>query len=362
MEAVSSSPVLISVVIPTHNEVGFIDKCLDSIFAADFPSGEMEVLVVDGMSDDGTRERLNVQAKKQLNLRVFNNPSRIVPTAMNIGIRAARGQFIIRLDAHSEYPANYFRMCLETIRRTGADNVGGIITTLPRRNNSGGKLVQALTTHRFGVGNAGFRIGAAEGWADTVPFGCFRRDLFKRIGWYDERLVRNQDYELNRRLRKHGGRIWLNPAIQLRYYNQDSLTGLLRQALITGQWNIWMWFVASHSFAWRHAVPLGFVGALSSTALSFLYSQTLGVWGLGLILLPYFIVACTASFQQARRYALWMLPSLPFLFFVYHVAYGLGGLRGLLFLLIGMAPVQRVTEPWPGAGNYYAMEIRREGS
>jgi glycosyltransferase involved in cell wall biosynthesis len=349
---------------PTRNEVGFIDKCLDSIFSADFPPEDMEVLVVDGMSDDGTREKLDVWAKKQLNLRVLNNPSRVVPAAMNIGIRAARGQFIVRLDAHSEYPTNYFRLCLETICRTGADNVGGVITSLSRGSNAGGKLVQALTTHRFGVGNSGFRIGTHEGWADTVPYGCYRREIFEAIGLYDERLVRNQDYEINRRLIKRGGRIWLNPAIQVRYYNQDSLSGLLQQAFVTSQWNLWMWFVAPYSFAWRHAIPSGFVAALLSALLGLLFSTSIAATSLAFILLPYSVVALLASFQQAHRQGLWMVLFLPFLFLAYHLTYGFGGLRGLWLLTVRKSPIQRISEPWLGAGNYrpFSMGSERLGN
>jgi glycosyltransferase involved in cell wall biosynthesis len=264
---------------------------------------------------------------------------------MNIGIRAARGQWILRLDAHSEYPPDYLALCVETSRRTGADNVGGVIINVSPHKTNIGKVLHALTTHRFGVGNSGFRVGSREGLADTVPFGCFRRDVFDRIGFYDERLIRNQDYELNRRLANKGGRIWLNPAIQIRYYNQSSLSGLLRQAFATGKWNVWMWFVAPYSFAWRHVVPLGFVVALLTTLPISIGSQSLALGALGLMLL-----ASVASFQQAMRHGIWMLPFLPFLFFTYHVAYGLGGIQGLILLSLKRSPVQLNSQPWASAG------------
>jgi glycosyltransferase involved in cell wall biosynthesis len=364
METVSSSPPLISVVIPTCNEVGFIDKCLDSIFSADFPPGDMEVLVVDGMSDDGTRTKLANWCKKHPTLRVLDNPRRVVPAAMNIGIRAARGKWIVRLDAHSTYPTNYFTLCLDTASRTGADNVGGIFVPFLRDDCAEAKLVRALTTHRFGVGNAGFRVSTHEGWADTIPYGCYRREIFEAIGLYDERLVRNQDYEINRRLIKRGGRIWLNPAIQIRYYNQSSLSGLLQQAFVTSQWNLWMWFVAPYSFAWRHAIPSGFVATLLTALLGLLFSTSIAATSLALILLPYSVAALLASFQQAHRQGLWMVLFLPFLFLAYHLAYGLGGLRGLWLLTIRKSPVQRISEPWPSAGNYrpFSMSSERLGN
>lgn len=227
--------------------------------------------------------------------------------------------------------------------------MGGVFVTLPRDDSPRARLVQAITTSRFGVGNANYRLDAAEGPADTVPFGCFRREVFEEVGLFDERLVRNQDYEFNCRLARAGKRIWLNPAIEVRYYNQATLSGLFRQAFGTGKWNPWMWFVAPYSFAPRHAVPGLFVVSL------FL---VLGLWFLvpngwiavAAILVPYFVLALIASFQQGRRYGFALALPLPVLFFTYHVSYGLGTLWGALRLLTGATPVQKIREPWPGAG------------
>jgi glycosyltransferase involved in cell wall biosynthesis len=341
MSTQQTSPQL-TVIIPTRNEASFIDRCLSSVFAADLLPGGFEVFVVDGMSQDSTRQILSGWIPDHANLTMLDNPLGTVPSAMNIGIRAARGEWIIRLDAHSEYPANYFNLCLETIQRTGADNVGGAVMTLFERKGLQGSLVQALTTHRFGVGNSAFRTGAKEGWADTVPFGCYRRDLFKRIGLYDERLVRNQDYEFNRRLLNKGGRIWFNPAIQIIYHNQSTLMGLSRQAFITGQWNPWMWFIAPYSFALRHAVPMLFVGALIFLSLAIFVAPSMAGIALMLVLGLYLTLALSASFQQASRYGAQLFLPMPGLFLVYHLVYGLGGLWGLIRLLLQQAPVQRV--------------------
>jgi hypothetical protein len=264
---------------------------------------------------------------------------------MNIGIRAARGKWIVGLGAHAEYPPNYFKLCVETSQRTCADNVGGLLITVSPNQSIQGKLIQALTTHPFGVGNAGFRIGAREGSTDTVPYGCYRQNVFERIGLYDERLKRNQDYEFNRRLLRAGGTIWCNPAIQVQYYNQGTLKGLLRQAFATGQWNPWMWFVAPHSFAWRHVIPMGYVATLLIALLLALIAPSLSVLSFKIILAPYFCFAVGASLQQSRRRGVWMFPCLPFLFWTYHLAYGLGGLWGLGQLGMKRAPVQRIPEP-----------------
>lgn len=331
---------LVSVIIPTRNEASFIDRCLHSVFSTDPVPGALEVLVVDGMSTDGTRQILADWCQRQPNLRVLDNPLEIVPSAMNIGIRAARGEWIIRVDAHSEYPDDYFNRCLDTSRRTGADNVGGIVIPVSRHETIQEKLVQALTTHWFGVGNSAFRTATSAGWVDTVPFGCYRRNVFARIGFYDERLVRNQDYELNRRLIKRGGRIWCDPSIQIFYYNQSSIRGLFRQAFSTGQWNPWMWFIAPYSFTWRHVAPMTFVGALLFASLLLLMVPSVASIILAVILIPYLLLALSASLQQARRYGAVIFMALFFLFFTYHLVYGLGALWGLGLLLIKRAPVQ----------------------
>jgi glycosyltransferase involved in cell wall biosynthesis len=318
----------------------------------------MEVLVVDGMSEDGTRERLADWCRKHPALRVLDNPQRIVPTAMNIGIRSARGQWIIRLDAHSEYPPNYFTRCLETSRRMGRDNVGGSFVTMANDGTRQARLVQALITHRFGVGNSPFRVGASEGAVDTVPYGCYRLEVFERIGLYDERLERNQDYELNCRLRKSGGSVWYDAAIRIFYYGDRTITALLRKMFVTGQWNPWTWYVAPYSFAWRHAVPASFVAALLGAAALFAIEPFLGQLALASLLVPHLMIGLAAAFQQARRYGLWMFPWLPPLFLGYHVTYGLGTLWGICVLALGRAPVQRVSEPWPGAGAYRAWPLK----
>jgi glycosyltransferase involved in cell wall biosynthesis len=342
---------VISVIIPVRNEARFLDRCLHSLFSADPVAAGIEVLVVDGMSEDGTRKILEDWSSRQPGLRVLDNRERITPTAMNLGIRAARGAWILIAGAHCTYPPDFFRLCLETAQRTQADNVGGEITTLTEEDGAEGTLVRAITTHRFGVGNAGCRVGATEGWADTVAYSCYRREVFDRIGLYDERLPRNQDYEFNRRLLKAGGRIWRNPAICNQYYNQGSLKGLLRQAFRTGQWNPWMWYLAPYSFAWRHAVPLVFVTALAVGLALTLTETGVGLTFLGLILVPYFTLAIVAAGQQALRYGLWSFAILPFLFFAYHVSYGGGGLWAMVLLALRRAPVQRDIEPWPGAGS-----------
>jgi glycosyltransferase involved in cell wall biosynthesis len=347
----------VSIVIPCRNEREHIEGCIRSVLRQESPPEGFEVIVADGMSSDGTREILERLAAEDPRLQIIDNPDRAVPMGLNLAIRRAQGEWIARLDAHSEYPTNYLKICIDTGERTRADNVGGTVVTLSREETLMGRIVQALTTHRFGVGNAGFRVGAGEGPADTVPFGCYRRRVFERVGWFDERLVRNQDYEFNRRLAKAGGRIWLNPEINASYYNQAHFAGLLRQAFITAEWNVYMWYLAPYSFTWRHAIPLAFVSTLILMAsCSFVWPRAAFIV-LAAILSAYFILALKAAGEQSKRYGKRLFPFLPLAFWLYHVAYGLGELKGFLRLAMGRAPVQSVPEPWKGAGSFRAWNV-----
>ncbi len=348
----------ISIVLPCRNEVAFVDRCLASVFEFEQVEGGFEVLIVDGLSQDGTRGKIAAWQETHPEIRMLDNPRGIVPTAMNIGIGAARGELLLRLDMHATYPGNYLRLCVEANRRTSADNVGGVMMTLPRGSSRSAVVVQAMTTHRFGVGNAEFRLGAPEGPADTVPYGCFPMSIFARVGLYDERLVRNQDYEMNCRIRRLGGVVWMNPEIKVFYYNQSTLRGLIQQAITTSMWNTWMWYVAPYAFAYRHMIPGIFVAAV----LCCLLLTSFVPWGsylLGAILLPYALLAFGASTQQAKRKGWWLLPVLPVCFLAYHLAYGAGILWGALHLMLHAAPVQHQREPWPGAGRNTPLPIIR---
>jgi len=302
----------------------------------------MEILVLDGRSTDNTREIVQQMVERDPRIRLLDNPRLIQSTAMNIGIEQARGEFIMRLDAHSLYPLDYLRQCYATARRSNADNVGGLVITEPGGHSYSAALVQALTTHRFGVGDSGFRTGASEGQADTVPFGFFRRDIFQRVGGFDERLVRSQDYEFNRRIIRHNGVVWLNPAIQVRYYNQPSLIAFYRKQMFReGPYNAYLWYVAPYAFAPRHSVTAVFAAGVIVGAGLAPVSRWLTAVYFGTLAL-YVLLAVASAVQQARRYRqLWHVFALPCCFFAFHFLHGLGVLSGLIRLATGTAPVQK---------------------
>ena len=334
----------VSILIPCYQERNFIRGCLESVLAFELPEfTEIEVLVLDGGSTDGTRDIVRDIAGGDNRVRLVDNPGRTQSAALNLGIPMSRGEYIMRLDAHSVYPADYLMLCLETALRTDADNTGGAVATLRRGNGYQSALVQAITTHRFGVGDSGFRTDAAEGPADTVPYGFFKRAIFERVGLFDERLLRAQDYEMNRRIIHNGGKVWLNPHIQVRYYQQPDLISFIRKQIVhEAPYNAYMWYVAPYAFALRHAVTGVFaLGVLAGLALS-PFSHVVRVAFLGVMAL-YLALAIVSGIQQAIRYR---EPRhvifAPIGFFLFHFLHGIGVLIGLMRLATGVAPVQRL--------------------
>ncbi len=353
---------LITILIPCRNEQNYICSCLDSITAFVLPAGvNIEIFVLDGRSTDRTRELINEVAARDTRIRWLDNPGITQSCALNLGIKQALGSWIMRLDAHTQYPPDYLALCYATAVHTGAANVGGVCITQPGGTGYQAQLVQALTTHKFGVGDSGFRTGATEGPRDTVPFGFFRRDLFDVIGLFDERLVRAQDYEFNRRIRAFSRVVWLNPAIQSQYYNQSTLLAFYRkQLLLEAPYNAYLWYLAPYAFAPRHAITGVFAaGVLVGLALSPLTQWI--AWPFAAVLGVYAMLAIASSVQQARRYRQPLhILTLPACFFFFHFIHGLGVLAGLFSLVINIAPVQRACEPWVGAGRFRAWPVKVE--
>ncbi|MDO8502299.1 MAG: glycosyltransferase family 2 protein [Gemmatimonadaceae bacterium] len=346
----------VSILIPCYHERNFIRACLDSVRAFEMPDGAtLEVLVLDGMSTDGTREIVSSIEQSDSRIRMVDNPSRTQSAALNLGVSIATGDYVMRLDAHSVYPPDYLALTLETAIRTGADNTGGVVVTLRRGEGYQSALVQAITTHKFGVGDSGFRTNAAEGEADTVPYGCFKRDVFAKVGLFDERLIRAQDYEMNRRIIAAGGTVWMNPWIQVRYFQQPDLASFIRkQVVYEAPYNAYLWYLAPYAFTPRHAITGVFAaGVIAGLAIS--PFSTFVRWTFAAVMTLYLLLAILSGVQQAVRYR---EPRhvifAPVAFFLYHFLHGTGVLIGLARLATGTAPVQGKPEPWPGAGRFRA--------
>lgn len=323
---------LVSVVVPCWNEAGFIVGFLDAVLHFDYPAERTEILLVDGMSTDGTRDVVQQYARRHPRLRLIDNPGRSKPVALNRGILASTGEIIVRLDVHADYPADYLRRCVEgLLHHPEADNVGGVRHSAPRDQGLLARAIALSTTDVFGAGNSRYRVGTAEPrWVDTVFGGCYRREVFDRIGLFDEQLTRAQDREFNQRLRAAGGRILLLPAIECTYYARSDYREFCSWMFEAGYWP----FRASRSVgrwigSWRNVVPLGFVLACAGGAALSPFSRR--VRRLTAAVVSLYAAAALASSAKvaAARRDPGLLLVLPVVFATTHVVYGAGSVWGI---------------------------------
>jgi len=326
--------VMISVVCPIYNEEKYIEKCVQSILKQDYPKEDMEVLFVDGMSTDATREILVRYSSEYPWIRVLDNPHKIVPYAMNIGIKASKGDVIIRIDAHSLYEKNYFSALSLYLRsHPDVDNVGAVCKTDVLNKTPKTLAIREVLSNKFGVGNSTFRIGITEEQdVDTVPFGCWRKSVFDKYGLYDVRLVRNQDIELNKRICRGGGRIVIIPDTSCTYLARETFKSLSHNNYQNGRWNILTVYYTGQmsSLSLRHFVPLAFVSSLFCPLIIAMFCPPVIL--LSLCSLVVYIVVIgwiTLKLSLDKK----MSAGYLFLsFMTLHVSYGLGSLVGILSL------------------------------
>ena len=323
---------LVSLIVPCRNEERHIDACLDSLLDNGYPTDRMEILVVDGISDDGTRPLVAARAWRHACIRLLDNPRHVTPAALNIGVAQARGSVVMLIGAHSTYPPGYIRTLVDELASSGADGVGGTCTTCPGAATPVATAIAVALAHPFGVGNSWFRIGTREPrWVDTVPFGCYRRDVFERVGGFDEELVRNQDDEFNLRLLRRGGRLLLVPAVTSRYYARASLRQLARMYYQYGLYKPLVIRKVGAVMTLRQLIPAAFVAALGGSlllAMAVPQARLLPV----VVALVYTAAAAGAALGALPRHGLRCTLALMAVFPVLHLSYGAGFLAGVLRL------------------------------
>jgi glycosyltransferase involved in cell wall biosynthesis len=326
----------VSVIVPCRNEAGQIGAALTSIAAADYASDRLEIIIADGMSDDGTRDTLAAAAAADPRIRVIDNPARTTPAALNAGLAAAAGEVIVRMDAHAVYPPDYVSRLVHELVTSEADNVGGVCRTLPANDGLQATAIAIALSHRLGVGGARFRVGAeAPAWVDTVPFGCWRREVFERIGQFDEDLVRNQDDAFNARLRQAGGRIRLLPDVVIDYHARPTIAKLWRMYFEYGLFKPLACRKAGAIFSLRQLAPAALVAATLLATVGSCLSPIVG----GTILLGGAALYGSALFLAAAERAVahrrvLLIPPLVCAFAALHFSYGVGYLKGILYFCI----------------------------
>jgi glycosyltransferase involved in cell wall biosynthesis len=323
---IESTP-FVSIIVPIYNEADSIEQCLNSIIENSYPVDRIEVLVIDGMSNDGTSEIVGRIVSKNTHIHLLNNPQRFVSQAMNRGISEAKGSIIIRIDGHATIDPDFILRNVRSLEEhPEAWCVGGPVESI--NTTLVGKAIAAAMSSPIGVGNAMFRLGNYEGYVDTIAFGAYRRWVFERIGLFDEELVRNQDDELNLRILLVGGKIYMNPAIRSRYYPRVNLKKLGRQYYQYGFWRVRTIQKHRRPATLRQIAPLAFVCVWILLVLSAIVSYP-GQWGLVGFATFYCLTLLTGMIGAIRR-GEWKSGLLtPVIFPILHFAYGLGSLAGV---------------------------------
>ncbi len=319
----------VSVIMPIRNEREFITQTLCAVLSQDYPQNRFEVIVVDGMSTDGTREIVKTLTQGKINAHVLDNPALTVPFALNQGIRASRGDVIFRVDGHTVIEADYLRRSLQVLEETGADDVGGPMRAVG--TSFVARAISIAVSSPFGVGGAWFRYANRAGWTDTVWLGAYRRDVFDRVGYFDEELSRNQDDEFDFRLVRAGGRIWLDPQIRSIYYSRPTLAALWQQYFDYGYWKVRVVQKHRRPASWRHVVPAFLVMGLTFSPVLFVLSAWPVSWLIPLLYLCFLLFGSAAAASKSGwRYGF----VLPLAFATIHLAYGAGFWVGIFRSII----------------------------
>lgn len=318
----------VSIIVPILNEEKYIKKLIESILQQDYDFNRIEIIFVDGKSKDNTIKMIEENLKdKKVDYKILYNEEKITPKSVNIGIKNAKNDIVIRLDAHSEYPNNYVSKCVYYLNNTDADNVG-CLTLTKGENTVIGRAIDSVLSSTFGVGNSKFRLNAKSGYVDTVPYGSFRRELFNKIGYFNEELLRSEDNEINYRIRKNGGKVYLFDDIGTTYHPRDSIQKLLKMAYQNGKYATYTGYIIPGSMGIRHFVPFIFVISLIvGIVVSIARFKILTNLFLCELIL-YLILDLIFSFKDIKK---GILPSLLciILYPLFHISYGIGSFAGI---------------------------------
>lgn len=317
----------VSILIPVRNEGFYISRCIQSVLGQAYPQDQIEILIADGMSDDNTLSLIQDFQTDYTHINVFENPGKIVPTGLNILIPKAKGDILIRVDGHCVIASDYVSNCVRHLKIDDVDGVGGPMQTVGEDFIS--EVIALAMSSKFGVGNSSFRTETGQTkLADTVPFPAYTREIIRKVGLYDEELVRNQDDEYNYRIRDAGGKILLADDVRSTYYSRGSLAKLWKQYFQYGYWKVRVLQKHPKQMSLRQFVPLAFVLSLTIS----LILALLVPWGwilLVAILGIYLLSNLAASFAIAKKRGWQFLVLLPFCFAIIHLSYGSGFLSGL---------------------------------
>jgi glycosyltransferase involved in cell wall biosynthesis len=322
----------VSVIVPCYNEQSTIRLLLDALHQQTYPRANMEVIVSDGMSQDRTREAIAAFQKDfpDLEVRLVDNPLRNIPSGVNRGIEASHGDLIVRFDGHAKPYPDYVENCVKAHGEGRGANVGGVWEIRPSADTWIAKSIAVAAAHPLGVGDALYRHTKQAAEVDTVPFGSFRRALIEKIGFFDESLLTNEDYEFNARVRKSGGKIWLDPSIRSVYFARATLLELIRQYWRYGFWKWRMLRRYPDTLRWRQALPPLFVVSLIVLAVLSIFVPLTRILLADEILLYLSIMILAGFYSAFRQRKAYLIPGLPLTIPAMHIAWGSGFLWSML--------------------------------
>lgn len=311
-------------------------RCLDSLVANTYPKDKLEILVVDGQSEDRSVDIIQDYISRYPYIVLLQNPKKNLPAALNVGIRHAKGEIIVRMESHSAVGKDYIANAVRWLSKSDADFIGGPFIHTPREPTLFGQALALMLAHPFGAGNAWFRMQVtAPRYVDSAVYGCYRKKIFNEVGLFNETLARIEDRDFNFRLREHGGKILLVPDLPVTYYFRSRLWPFLVHTFSDGFWVTYPLRFGRKNiklFSWRHFIPLLFVlSLLVLGAASFFFKEALvalaGVAG------AYVFLMFFASFQVSWKHGFKYFPILPFAFVCRHISYGIGSVWGFLIFI-----------------------------
>lgn len=320
----------VSVILVTHNEQEYVRDALLSLINQTYPKDKYEIIIVDGMSSDKTldivSELIEIYSSNLFAIKVIRNEKKILAAGWNLGIKQSKGKYVVRIDAHAKANNNFLMKNVETMLRiSDVVCVGGKLKTEVSKDSNG--IVSKVLSSPFGVGNSSFRVSDVEGYADTAVYGLYKKEIFEKIGYFDERYIRNQDIELHSRIKKIGGKFYFNPQISCTYYARNTVKKMCRQAYGNGKWNMVLLKNHKSALSLRHLIPFVFVIFLLTTFVGGFFNNNIWKLEIAVVILHMILGIIAASKKTSMIYE---IIQMPFLFLALHISYGCGYFSGLL--------------------------------
>lgn len=319
----------VSVLLVTRNEKNYVELALMSLLEQSYPKDRYEIIIVDGESTDGTLtiiEKFKFKySTKDFSIRIFQNPKQILAAGWNIGIKKAKGDYVVRIDAHARAKQDFIMNSVKAMLKVDVECVGGKLIT--KTINGNNDTISKVLSSPFGVGNSSFRVSERAGYVDTAVYGLYKKSIFDKVGFFNEKYVRNQDLQMHSRIRKSGGRFYFDPEIKCDYYARNTVKKMIKQAFQNGIWNMVLMKEDRTGLSARHLVPFVFVGFLILSSIGGIFMKPIWFLEIGIVMLHLILGLIFGIKSGAKGKEKF---EMPLLFLLLHITYGTGYLAGIL--------------------------------